>query len=382
MRIVLRMRPLAAVLSLSLLCVSHAMAQSGPAPFTGEPVLLPNPAPARFEAARDPTALPRSPWLRYFTTDELGRVIVFYVNESAVGGPAPGADNAIPADPATTLPVIVYVQGSGSQSVFTRIEAPSGIQAGASGGQGAVARAAGHRAMVVIAEKPGVNFMESPSHPGGGEEGSREFRQDHTLDKWSIAVTAAMKAALTLPRADKSRVMVEGHSEGGLVACKVAADNPEVTHAATLAGGGATQLFDLLEMARRGEMCGDQHDPDECFQQMLSMWNQVLADPDNADAYFLGHPHRRWTTFLATSPMEQLRKSRAKVFIAAGTEDHATSLAAADMLYATMLADGRDVTYSRVPGDHGFMTPGPDGKPDPAGWQAMHTRVVDWFLAN
>lgn len=314
--------------------------------------------------------------MRFFTTDELGRVIVFYVNEASL---KPAATDG------PKLPVIVYVQGSGSQSIYSRVERDGNVVAAASGGQGSVAQFAKGRAMVVIAEKPGVSFMERPEQPGGTEGSSKEFRVEHTLDRWSVGVAAAMKAALTLPRADPTRVMVEGHSEGGLVACKVAADNPEVTHVATLAGGGATQLFDLIELARRGVMCGSKpRSGEECVQWLLGQWDEVLRNPDSADELFLGHPHRRWTSFLATSPAEELRRTKARVFIGQGTEDTAVFPASADVLYATMRATGRDVTYSRVAGDHAFMnpTPGDEKHIDPAGWDRMHSRVVEWFLSE
>ncbi len=347
-----------------------------PGAFAGEPVQRPDTPPAKFQPVADHTPLPRSPWVRHFTTDELGRVIVFYVSEAAVEPAEPGAPK---------LPVIVYVQGSGSQSIFTRVERDGTIIAAASGGQGSVAQFAKGRAMVVIAEKPGVTFMERPERPGGAEGASKEFREEHTLERWCMAVRAAMKASLTLPRADATRVMVEGHSEGGLVACKVAADNPGVTHVATLAGGGATQLFDLIELARSGVMCGSkQRSGDECVQWLLAQWDEVLKNPDSADEMFLGHPNRRWTTFLATSPAEELKRTRAKVFIGQGTEDKAVLPMSADVLYATLRAMGRDVTYSRVPGDHAFMspTPGDEKNVDPAGWDQMHSRVVEWFLTE
>lgn len=331
----------------------------------------PNREPGRFEAVKDSQPLPNSPFVRYFTTDELGRRIVFYVAEPAAG------------DGTTKLPVVVYVQGSGSQSVFTRVEKDGVERAGASGGQGTVRLLAKDRAIVVIAEKPGVKFMDRPSQPGSGEEGSPEFREEHTLPRWSAAVSAAMKAAITLPRADPARVLIVGHSEGGLVACKVAADNPNVTHIATLAGGGATQLFDLIELARRGDLCGSKpRKPEECVQWLLAQWEDVLKSPDSADSFFLGHPHRRWTSFLATSPLEELKRTRAKVFVGQGTDDKAVYAPSADVLFATLKAAGRDVTYSRVPGDHAFMVRGEDGKLNQEGWDEMHTRVLEWFLAE
>lgn len=69
------------------------------------------------------------------------------------------------------------------------------------------------------------------------------------------------------------------------------------------------------------------------------------------------------------------------MFIGQGADDKAVTAASADARYAGLRAIGRDVTYARVPGDHGFMVAGPNGTLDPAGWRAMHDRVIAWFLA-
>lgn len=335
-------------------------------------VTLPATPPAMYRAVKGEEKVPKSPWLRYFTTDRAGRLITFYVSENAI------ADLKSPAK----LPVVVYAQGSGSQSIFTKVDTPNGPRAGASGGQGQIHAVAKGRVITVIAEKPGVQFLDRPTQPGSAEEASQTFREEHTLDQWAEAVSAAMKAALTLPNADPSKILLVGHSEGGLVACAVAARNPQVTDVACLAGGGPSQLFDLTELARSGVMCGSKpRSPDECVAWLMAQWDDVLKDPQSADKLFLGHPYRRWTTFLETSPIDELRKTKARVFIGQGSVDKAVVPVTADMLYASLKALGRDVTLSKVEGgDHAFMQQKPDGSVDESGWERMHTSVVDWFL--
>jgi predicted peptidase len=352
------LRHLASAIILCGPLTTLAFTQS-PDPDPGLDTPPPTPSPLRFQALKDPTPLPSSPFVRYFTTDTLDRVITFYVFEPSL--------NDQPSS--TKLPVILYIQGSGSQSVFTRVERDGTSIAGASGGQGIIRKVARDRAIVVITEKPGVKFLERPSRPGSAEEGSQLFRDEHTLPRWTTAVHAALNATLTLPNADASRVLVVGHSEGGLVA--------------SVAGGGPTQLYDLLELARSGTMCGSKpRSSDECVDWLLAQWSDVLKAPESANDFFLGHPHRRWTSFLATSPLDELKKTSARVFIAQGTDDTAVYPPSADVLFATLKAANRDVTYARVPGDHAFMTSAAPTPASPDGWEAIHARVVNWFLAD
>jgi dienelactone hydrolase len=88
------------------------------------------------------------------------------------------------------------------------------------------------RARLVIVEKPGVHLLDDPPDPGGAAHASATFRSEHTLERWSEAVHAALEAARKLPGILPGRVLVAGHSEGGIVAARVAAEDRSVTHVA------------------------------------------------------------------------------------------------------------------------------------------------------
>jgi hypothetical protein len=110
-----------------------------------------------------------------------------------------------------------------------------------------------------------------------------------------------------------------GHSEGGIIAARAAAENAFVTHVATLAGGGPTQLFDLIECARAGRLYSDlPSEPDAQVAKLLADVAEIRSDPDNAGKLFLGHPYRRWFTFWSSSTEDELLKTRARIFIAQG----------------------------------------------------------------
>lgn len=312
--------------------------------------------------------MPVSGLARYTTTDNLDRTITFYVSDSP--GPAE-ADG-----PTADLPIALFVQGSGCQSCF--LEHEGRVVVG--NGIGPILRDFRDRCRVVFVEKPGVQYLDRPERPGGVEGASREFLEEHTLERWAEAVRAAMEAALTLPGVDGSRVLVFGHSEGGLVACRVAGLSERVTHVGNLAGGGTTQLYDLIALARRGEFY--QHisadDGEARVAALLRDWQQVLDDPMSVDKRFLGHPHRRWSTFLGSSPMEELGKTGARVYLAQGTADTAVAVESFDVLFAWLNAQGRDVTAQRLEGaDHSFSTP---DQPPGQGWTGVMVEVRDWFV--
>ncbi|MGE5177063.1 MAG: alpha/beta hydrolase family protein [Hyphomicrobiales bacterium] len=313
----------------------------------------------RYRPIRD-QAVSGTPYVRYRTVDRFGRTITFYL------GSAPDTTKA--------LPLAVFVQGSGGFSLFSM---KGGRIAGAYG-QPSVVDAFYGRARLLVVEKPGVAFL-TPEPPSGASPGSAEFRREHTLPRWSEAVEAAVQAARTLPEIRRGRLLVMGHSEGALVACRVARDlGGIVTHVASISGGGPTQLFDLLELTRQGRFLREvSDDPDARVRYVLGLWDRVLADPENPDRLFLGQTYRRWSSFASTSPIEELRPVTARIYIAQGLRDDVALPESADALDADLLAHGKDVTYDRVPdAGHSFETP---TDASAAGWRSMLDRVAAWF---
>jgi dipeptidyl aminopeptidase/acylaminoacyl peptidase len=203
--------------------------------------------------------------------------------------------------------------------------------------------------------------------------------KEHTLPRWAEANAAALRGAWTLPGIDPDRTLVVGHSEGGIVAARVAAEEPNVTHVASLAGGGPTQLFDFAEMWGQPKPDDKPGDADKRVKAVYDEWAKIQADPESVKQFWLGHPYRRWASFLKSSTTEELLRSKAKVYLAHGTLDAAVPVKSFDVAVAELRAKGREVTAERVDGaDHGFGTAADKGSPD--GLRAQFDKLLDWFL--
>jgi len=284
------------------------------------------------------------PFEHYTCKDRFGRTIDFYLS---------------PSKSKAVLPLAVMIMGSGGQSMWI----PHGQQIYGSL-QGLLAGESRGRVRVLAVEKPGVPFCFQGCTPGTAEGATKEFLQEHTLERYSEAVDAAIHAARKLPGIDPRRTLVIGHSEGGIVAAKVAAIDPKVTDVAVLAGGGPSQLFDFIQMFGR--------------DQTLETWSEIRKDPTSTTKFAWGHPYRRWSSFFADSPVAEALKSRARFYIAQGTADKNSLPASADVLYCTLLGSGRDVKMEVVEkGDHGFETD--EGGGPPAGFRKILDHVLDWF---
>lgn len=313
------------------------------------------PAQTRYKPYRDPQSPAGIAYTRYYTSDRFGRRITFYIS----------------GDQNQRLPIVVSVLGSGAYSNFVRqgdriLEFHSTDRKLFNG-----------TAHLLIVEKPGMEFLEQHENHGAATQASAEFRHEHTLERWAEAVSAALRAARQLPLADPSRCLLVGHSEGGIVAARVAAENSFVTHVASLAGSGPTQLFEALADARAGNYDGMKAPPDQQVARLLADVAAIRADPDNPDKFYFGHPYRRWSSFWSSSTLEELLRTDAQIFIAQGTAEGNVALTSFDVLYATLLAHGKPVTARRVEGaDHGFHFA---DQPARDGWKEIYEAVRNWF---
>lgn len=312
----------------------------------------------RYEPSKKAEAVPNQPYEKFSTRDRFGRAIIFYLSKATPGR--------------TPLPLVAYIEGSGCGSRFEE----RGGKIRAAGGHIVVADVFKDKARVLIVEKPGVKYLAQPQN---GCKDAAEFNREHTLERWAEANEAAIRAARKLPQISRDKTLVVGHSEGGLVACRIARDLPQfVTHVSTIAGGGGSQLFDIVSLARKGEFFDDvSPDPDARVQFVLDKWKDIQTDPGSAEKFFFGFAYRRWSTFLTSSPIEELSATRARIYIAQGTLDKAVDPTSADALYAQLAAKNKQVFYDRVEGaNHSFRI---KDKPKTDGWQELFERIANWF---
>jgi len=129
------------------------------------------------------------------------------------------------------------------------------------------------------------------------------------------------------------------------ISARVARNLPQVvSHVAVLAGGGPSQLFSLIELARKGNFFRRiSENPEERVKYVIDEWRKIQSEPTSAEKFFFGFAYRRWATLLSASPMEELKESSAKIYLAQGVEDQDVDVASADALYAHLQTQGKQV---------------------------------------
>lgn len=278
----------------------------------------------------------------------------------------------------TRKPLLVYLEGSGAQSHFFSMDGRMGM-----GVFGLIAMNHGKTYHVVTTEKRGVPFGDAGNR-GSAEGASEEYNRFATLDDRVADVRLLLDLLLAENAVDSSQVILLGHSEGADVAAGVAVVDSRVTHVAFLSGGGAAQFFDFFVQTRK-RLAKENVPAEEVEKQIAGLEQQIreiLEDPNSETRMFAGHAFKRWSTFATVAAAENLARSKAKLFLAHGTEDESVPIESFDYLVVELLRKRRvDVTVKRYAGcDHSYMQVGAEPSNDP--FQNVIAEVVNWATST
>jgi hypothetical protein len=138
-------------------------------------------------------------------------------------------------------------------------------------------------------------------------------------------------------------------------------------------------LLESVAAAQPGDRSGDAA---KRRQAVFDEWAKIEADPMSTTRFWMGHPYRRWSTFLKHSVTGELLRTKAHIYLAQGTADTSQPPTGHDVLVAELRAHGRDVREERLEGaDHAFA-PKHSAAGPPRELQAMLGRIVHWFVST
>lgn len=266
-------------------------------------------------------------------------------------------------------PLVLFIQGSGCAPAI--YETAPGKPAATVFALIPLGRAGKHAATVV--EKP---FAPStpPAEQGGATACPSAFNAHFSMDSWLAALKTALGHALALPHVDRSRVLVIGVSEGATMAAALARDVPEVSHVALLGATGPSQYYDFIVNAYA--QGADDADRLRRLQELDATYGAIAADPASSSKFAWGHPYKRWSSFFKESSIENLARSKARVYFVSGMRDVNVPTLSSEVLFAELKMRGRDVRIRRIPGaGHDLLQPG-------AGYgdlQSEYDAVLRWF---
>ncbi len=274
-------------------------------------------------------------------------------------------------DKEKALPLIVYIQGSGYHSLFSKTK-QSVIP---TSGHIDLTYLAKGKAKVLIIEKPGVYFLDIMSPNARNEE----FDQRFSLESWSERIQTVINKVLNTEKIDTSKIMLMGHSEGGIVAARVAKLMPKkITNVCIMAGEGPSQFYSIYSFAKSGIFFSDiSSNSKERIDYFLKIWDDIMKNPTSTKKFFWGFTYLRWASFLRTSVIDELIGFDGTILVLQGEEDRHVNPEAAKVLFTSLLSKGHAIQLVTIEGaDHSFL----EKNSDVNGWKQAMNIALNWFL--
>ena len=168
-------------------------------------------------------------------------------------------------------------------------------------------------------------------------------------------------------------VVLVGGSEGGDIAAAVAVQEPRVNFLILLGcGGGMSQADELKLLARTYP--GIFGDTDE--RELERRYTEIKKNPESEEQW-LGHSYRRWSSFLWSPPVDDLKKLSIPIFLAQGDADRSVPVESARRVQAVFAdAAKNNLRYHEYAGiDHSFRETATGRNALPL----VETDIVAWF---
>lgn len=268
------------------------------------------------------------------------------------------------------LPLIIFVQGSGSNSLFTY----KNNQIRPEYGHMTWFGVALEKYRILIIEKTCVNYLQTGA--------SKKFDEKFSLENWSKTIVDAINYVIQNEKIDSNKILIAGHSEGGIVASRVAnLMKDKISNVAIMAGEGPSQLYSLFKFADDGTFFNTKEHNMPTSQERINYvkekWADILADPNNTEKKFWGFTYLRWSSMLKTSVIDELSNYDGKILILQGTADKAVYPESAIVSYTSLLSKGKSVELEFIKNaDHSFNI---TDKPEIDGWKMVIEKMLDWF---
>lgn len=253
------------------------------------------------------------------------------------GGFALAGTLTLPRGGRGPVPAVVLVSGSGPQDRDSRIAVVPGYRPFAQ-----MADTLGRRGIAVLR-------LDDRGVGGSGGDPSRATSADFADD-----VRAALAYLRTRPEVDARRLAVAGHSEGGMIAPMVAADDPALAAVVLLAGTSRTGR-EINAMQNRQAI--------ETSGLTAAQRDSVAATvPAKVDSLAVALPWFRF--WLDYDPVPTLRRVRQPVLVLHGATDRQVEPTQATEIAAALRAAGnRDVTVRVFPAMNHLFLSDPSGLP-------------------
>jgi alpha-beta hydrolase superfamily lysophospholipase len=287
------------------------------------------------------------------------------VTVSATGGHQLAGTLTLPVGATGRVPAVVTITGSGPQDRDEYIPLVPGYRP--------------FRQLADTLGRRGIAVLRYDDRGTGGSTG--EFARATSTD-FAEDVRSAVRWLRARPEVDPRRIFLVGHSEGGLIAPMVAADDSTLAGIVLLAGP-AKNGRDIIRFQQRYAI-----EHDTSFAAPARRDSALKAASDAVDSMAKSNAWMRF--FFEHDPLATARRVKVPAFVVQGATDQQVTADQAEPLGTALRASGnRDVTVRIFPDRNHLLLEDPSG--DPAGYVRLTNGrigpdvmgpVVEWIVAR
>ena len=298
--------------------------------------------------------IPNLPYERMEVVDSHGEKVVYYITH--------------PDKPA---PLALLIQRAGCTPLFEKNS--DGAYVGEIGV--AMKKAADNRLTLLAVEKN--HTIPSSQIPKGKEDTSDgcplEFIEQDTLDFRLDNLLTALHAAKSLPWVLPGPILTVGVGDGAILAAAVARFDGDITNVAQVTAAGAPggwYFIDGIIMSRNINA----YDKEKKISDEEDWYGKIINKKNSAEISESGYSYKYLYSYISHFPLDDMANNKAKIYMLNSYDDQVNSLSSMEMMFAYLVANGRDVTTRRVMGYDA------DRSKKITQIVSEYERIVDWFF--
>ncbi len=254
-------------------------------------------------------------------------------------------------------PLLVYLDGSGNFPMYYRNK-----EGRTSSSLALRIRNYSKDYIIAVISKPGIPIYDTLRYTESGRAyypENEQYTQLYSLDWRAETASAAIDYITKNKNVDREHIIVMGYSEGSQVAPRVAVLNKKVTHVVCFVGNALNQLYDFILQARLSAEKGE-ITPEEgqyIVDSLYTEYAKIYKDPESVSQRWYGATYKKWASFSATTPLENMLKLNIPILYLAGGKDNNQTILDMDYARLEFLRKGKtNLTYKVYPNcDHYFQ---------------------------